>query len=135
MKYILTTYISIDYSMKCIVSRIWLTLCIRDCSEKNYCEEGWNLFDFRKNLGAHPSRIGRIWVTTPPPPYTYYLITPLYVIYGLVWAVSVFLIISVWSYLGIQCVNEICTEFAFAHPKYRATLLQIYGTIFYASNL
>ncbi len=22
----------------------------------------------------------------------------------------------------IQCVNEICTEFAFAHPKYRAKL-------------
>ncbi len=26
-----------------------------------------------------------------------------------------------------QCVNELCTEFAFAHPK----LLQIYGTSFY----
>ncbi len=35
----------------------------------------------------------------------------------------------------IQCVNEICIEFAFAHPKYRAKLLQIYGTRFYGSNL
>ncbi len=35
----------------------------------------------------------------------------------------------------IQCVNEICTEFAFAHSKCRAKLLQIYGTSFYESNL
>ncbi len=35
----------------------------------------------------------------------------------------------------IQCVNEICTEFAFAHPKCRAKLLQIHGTSFYGSNL
>ncbi len=35
----------------------------------------------------------------------------------------------------IKCVNEICTEFAFAHSKCRAKLLQIYGTSFYGSNL
>ncbi len=35
----------------------------------------------------------------------------------------------------IQCVSEICTEFAFAHHKYGAKLLQIYGTSFYGSNL
>ncbi len=35
----------------------------------------------------------------------------------------------------IQCVNEICTAFAFAHAKCGATLLQIYGPSFYGSNL
>ncbi len=35
----------------------------------------------------------------------------------------------------IQCVNEICTEFAFAHPKCQAKLLQVFGTSFYGSNL
>ncbi len=35
----------------------------------------------------------------------------------------------------IQCVNEICTEFAFAHHKYNYKLLQIYGSSFYGSNL
>ncbi len=35
----------------------------------------------------------------------------------------------------IQCVNEICTEFAFAHPLCHMKLLQIYGSSFYGSNL
>ncbi len=35
----------------------------------------------------------------------------------------------------IQCVNEICTEFVFAHPKGQAKLLEIYGTNFHGSNL
>ncbi len=35
----------------------------------------------------------------------------------------------------IQCINEICTEFAFAHPKCKSKLLQIYGSSFYGSNL
>ena len=35
----------------------------------------------------------------------------------------------------IQCVNEICTEFGFAHPKCKSKLLQIYGSSFYGSNL
>ncbi len=35
----------------------------------------------------------------------------------------------------IQSVNEINTEFAFAHPICKAKLLQIYGTSFYGSNL
>jgi len=35
----------------------------------------------------------------------------------------------------IQCVNEICTEFSFAHPKCKGKLLQIYGSSFYGSNL
>ncbi len=35
----------------------------------------------------------------------------------------------------IACVNMICTELAFAHPKCQAKLLQIYGTSFYGSNL
>ncbi len=35
----------------------------------------------------------------------------------------------------IECVNEICNEFAFAHTKCRAKLLQIYATSFYGSNL
>ncbi len=35
----------------------------------------------------------------------------------------------------IQCVNAICIEFAFTHPKCRAKLLQIYGTSFHGSNL
>ncbi len=35
----------------------------------------------------------------------------------------------------MQCVNEMCTEFAFVQLKCRAKLLQIYGTSFYVSNL
>ncbi len=34
----------------------------------------------------------------------------------------------------MQCVNEVCIEFAFARPKCRAKLLQIDGTSFYGSN-
>ncbi len=35
----------------------------------------------------------------------------------------------------IQCINEICMEFAFAHHKRKSKLLQIYGISFYGSNL
>ena len=35
----------------------------------------------------------------------------------------------------IQTVNEICTEFKFAHPLCKVKLLQIYGSSFYGSNL
>ncbi len=35
----------------------------------------------------------------------------------------------------IQCINEICMEFAFAHHKCKSKLLQIYGISFYGYNL
>lgn len=35
----------------------------------------------------------------------------------------------------IACVNNILTEFSFAHPKVKARLLSIYGTSFYGSSL
>ncbi len=35
----------------------------------------------------------------------------------------------------IQCINDICKEFAFAHPKCKSKLLQIYSSSFYGSNL
>jgi hypothetical protein len=35
----------------------------------------------------------------------------------------------------ISCVNNIQTEFGFAHPSTKSKLLQIYGTSFYGSNL
>ncbi len=35
----------------------------------------------------------------------------------------------------IQCVNELCSEFGFAHPACKMKLLQMYGSSFYGSNL
>ncbi len=35
----------------------------------------------------------------------------------------------------ILFLDEICTEFAFAHPKCKSKLLQIYDSSFYGSNL
>ncbi len=50
-----------------------------------------------QNLGAPPPMIGRIWV---PPYICFFLITPIYVFYGLICAIAVLLINSIWKNMG-----------------------------------
>ncbi len=43
--------------------------------------------------------------------------------------------VSIRNGAFIHCINEIATEFKFAHPACKARLLQIYSHSYYGSNL
>ncbi len=79
---------------------------------KHYLKGGGFVI-FTGEIWDSPSSIGRIWV--PPfwgltemgtPSIYNLLITPLYVFYGLIWATSIFLMISIWQNLGAPPSNK-----------------------------
>ncbi len=113
------------------------TLILRNHSENFTAGGGFSIFASEiwltpskdwQNLGASHRWLAKY---AYPPLHIHFLITHLYVFYGLIWTISVILIIGIWHNLGLSksgC-HPLTNSEIFAPPSKASTPSNIFWTI------